>query len=327
MARDGRAGRARSTCGCTPTWPRTPTRTPSPRRPSGAGRSSTSRRSAGAGPVVGGPLRLPVGRRDRPAGRWRRRRRALPELEHDDRRRRPAPVRRAPGRRRPGRAGVRRVVVDRLSVAVDWRPATPCCCQPAGRRPGVVRRPGRAGDGDAGVGARLPGADRRARRARRSAPCGDLVGVDARRGPLRRRPHRPGRGVAALRPCRRPAHRGRRSRWWRAARCVAPASRTCWPATRSPPRVSRASPSDLERRRSAGTSTRTPPLLASGLPAGRSWPELRRFEPPTSGRGHSVGKRWRRRAGRRRRRRKATPRRSAWVWTSARASRCTRWSR
>ena len=69
----------------------------------------------------------------------------LPELQHDDRRRRHRAGARAPGRRGAGRPRVRRLVVDRLGVAVDGGPQRHAP-RAAAAGPGVDRRPRRPGD-------------------------------------------------------------------------------------------------------------------------------------------------------------------------------------
>ncbi len=96
----------------------------------------------GLGPIVGRPLHLPGREGDRPHGRLGHGRGPLPELEHDDRRRRHRPGRRLPRRRGAGRPGVRRIGLHRLRVAVARGPGRPAARTPAGRAD-VVHRPGR----------------------------------------------------------------------------------------------------------------------------------------------------------------------------------------
>ena len=83
-------------------------------------------RGVGQRPVMGRALHLPERRRDPPARQVGDGRRALPELEHDDRRRRARAGARVPRRRRARRHRVRRLGVDRLARRSGWKPATRC---------------------------------------------------------------------------------------------------------------------------------------------------------------------------------------------------------
>ena len=172
-------------------------------RPTAAGRSSTSRTAAGGATARGwrtaSTRPTPRSARHRAVGH---RRGPLPELQHAHRRRRASPrCRRSgpPACRSASAATARRRPTARRC---GWRPAAPCCwaaCAtvppPFGARDALematlgsaacLGRHGRA---------RRAGA-RRGRRPR---------GLEARRHPLRRGADRPGRGVAAVRPDRRP---------------------------------------------------------------------------------------------------------------------------
>ena len=182
---------------------------------------------------LGRALHLPERRRDRAARRGGRRRRALPELEHDDRRR----------RHRSGRGDARRQGHPSGSAATaprrptrrrsGWRPATRCCwagCAAVRHRPAAARC---ARDRDAGRGgrasvARASSASCRSARLATSSfgrIAGDIAHAGAisdpieawlRCAPVRRAPHgRRGRGRGLRRrPGRRPAWT-RCSRWHR----------------------------------------------------------------------------------------------------------------
>ena len=80
-------------------------------------------------------------------GARRRRRGALPELEHDDRRRGHRSGRRPARRGLAGRARLRRLVVHRLRVALDGG-AQRDAARPAARRTGIDRGTRRARDRD-----------------------------------------------------------------------------------------------------------------------------------------------------------------------------------
>ena len=229
-----------STSASTPTWPRTPTRTRYAAERFGKRHHRALRgRRLEERPLLGGPLHLPR-RRRRSAGSVRLGygRGPLPELEHDDRRRRHRPGGRPPGRRRARRARLRRLGVDRLAPRCGWRPATPCCsaaCGAGPRRPApatrsrsapVGRPPASAATGELGVLA--------------VGAAGDLVCWPLEGIPFAGALVRPRRGLAALRPGGGPPHRGRRPGRRRAtASSPPPGSRTSSAVTGSPADASR----------------------------------------------------------------------------------------
>jgi hypothetical protein len=151
-------------------------------------------------------------------------RRALPEQQHDPRRRAGAGRElRAAGRRSgSGATGRRR----RTPRRCGWRPGRRCCrascAHGAGRDVGARR----AGDRDPRR-RRLPGPGRGDRRAV-GGRGGDLVVWPSRRSRFAGRAERPGRGVAALRPVAARETVVAGGWWWPAApRCTTTWTRSC----------------------------------------------------------------------------------------------------
>ncbi len=138
-------------------------------------------RRLGHRPHVGRALHLPERGRDRPPRAWGTGVAHCPSSNMMIGGGGIAPVAELPRRRGAGRHRLRRLVVDRLGVALDGGPQR-AAARPPARRPGVDAAPATRSRSRPAGGAGCLGRERRARRARRSARsatwwCWPLEGV------------------------------------------------------------------------------------------------------------------------------------------------------